>query len=39
MSAVEKKSFCINEYNEYEPVIQCALKVFLQAKKQGKLNF
>lgn len=39
MSAVEKKLFCVNEYKEYEPVIQCALKVFLQAKKQGRIKF
>lgn len=39
MSTLLRNSFCIDEYPEYEPLIQYVLQFFVQAKKRGRINF
>lgn len=38
MSTLLRDSFCIDEYPEYEPLIQYVIQFFVQAKKRGRIN-
>lgn len=39
MSTLLRDSFCIDEYPEYEPLIQNVLQFFVQEKKRGRISF
>lgn len=39
MSTLLIDSFCIGEYPEYEPLIQCVIQFFVQAKESDRIKF
>lgn len=39
MANLVDQPFCLGEYREYEPVLQCVLKFFLKEKGKHGINF